>query len=87
MSAEIIVYAAIAFAAVAVVILLFVAMRAFKAPTVFYASEESSDNLISKLSCPKCRSKRIRAAGRYTIGCENCGFIFSVGTVKGREAD
>jgi ribosomal protein L37AE/L43A len=72
------------FAAFAVAILLFIAVKAFKTPTLFYASDESIEQLASKLSCPKCRSRRLRPTGSYTLGCENCGFSFSIGTVSKR---
>ncbi|MCW4020125.1 MAG: hypothetical protein NWF14_02700 [Candidatus Bathyarchaeota archaeon] len=62
-------------------------MKAFKSPTLFYATEESMAELATKLSCPKCRSRRLKPTGRYSIGCENCGFIFSVGTVKARQTE
>jgi len=78
-------YAILIFAAVAVVILLFVTVKAFKSPTLFYATEEPIDELATRLSCPKCRSRRLRPTGPYTLGCENCGFTFSVGTVKKRQ--
>jgi len=73
------------FAAVAVVIILYIAMKAFKPPTLFFATEESVDELATKLSCPKCRSRRLRPTGRYTIGCDNCGFTFSVGVVTKKQ--
>jgi len=72
------------FAAVAVVIILYIAIKAFKSPTLFFPEEESVDELATKLSCPKCRSRRLKPTGRYTIGCVNCGFTFSVGTVAKR---
>jgi transposase-like protein len=77
-------YAIILFAVVAVVIILYIAVKAFKSPTLFFATEESVEELATKLSCPKCRSRRLKPTGRYTIGCENCGFTFSVGTVAKR---
>ncbi|MCD6537254.1 hypothetical protein J7L18_01400 [Candidatus Bathyarchaeota archaeon] len=64
--------------------MIFVAFKAFKSPTLFYAPEESIDVLVKRLSCPKCRSRRLRPTGRYTITCENCGFTFSVGAVTKR---
>jgi len=73
------------FAAFGAGILLYVAAKAFKSPTLFYASEESIDELAVRLSCPKCRSKRLRPTDLYTIGCEDCGFVFSVGTLRKRE--
>jgi hypothetical protein len=81
-----IVYAILIFAVFSVGILLFLAIKAFKSPTLFYASEESIGELAIRLSCPKCRSRRLKPTGRYTIGCENCGFTFSVGTVRKRES-
>ncbi len=78
-------YAILIFAAVAVVIILYIAMKAFKSPTLFFATEESVDELATKLSCPKCRSRRLKQTGRYTIGCDNCGFTFSVGTVSKKQ--
>jgi hypothetical protein len=77
-------YAIILFAVVAVVIILYIAVKAFKSPTLFFATEESVEDLATKLSCPKCRSRRLKPTGRYTIGCENCGFTFSVGMVAKR---
>jgi transposase-like protein len=71
-------------AAIAIVIILYISVKAFKSPTLFFATEESVDDLATKLSCPKCRSRRLKPTGRYTIGCENCGFTFSVGTVAKR---
>jgi len=63
------------------VIILYIAIKAFKPPTMFFALDESVEELVTKLSCPKCRSRRLKPTGRYTIGCENCGFTFSVGMV------
>jgi cytochrome c-type biogenesis protein CcmH/NrfF len=85
MSAEIIVSTILTFAVIAVVILIITVLRAFKSPTIFYASEETTDELVTRLSCPKCRSRRLKASGPYTLECENCGFTFSVGVVKARE--
>ncbi|MEM2129595.1 MAG: hypothetical protein QXZ70_03240 [Candidatus Bathyarchaeia archaeon] len=69
------------FAAIAVLIVLYIAIKAFKPPTMFFALDESVEELTTKLSCPKCRSRRLKPIGRYTIECANCGFIFSVGMV------
>jgi len=81
---EPIIYAILIFATVAVGLLIFVAFKAFKSPTLFYAPEEPIDVLVKRLSCPKCRSRRLKPTGRYTITCENCGFTFSVGAVTKR---
>jgi hypothetical protein len=75
------------FAAVAVGLMIFIASKAFKSPTLFYATEEPIDILVKRLSCPKCRSRRLKPTGRYTISCENCGFTFSIGVVTKRQSD
>ncbi|MDH5795105.1 MAG: hypothetical protein OEZ24_03250 [Candidatus Bathyarchaeota archaeon] len=82
---EIITYATLVFAGFALAILLFITIKAFRSPTLFYASEESIEELAAQLICPKCRSKKLSPKGTYTIGCESCGFTFSVGTVRKRE--
>jgi len=66
-------------------ILLYVAYKAFKTPTLFYASDESINELATRLSCPKCRMRRLKPTGPYTLECETCGFSFSIGTVAKRE--
>ena len=80
-------YAILVFAGFALAILLFITIKAFRSPTLFYASEESIEDLAAQLSCPKCRSKRLAQRGTYTLGCENCSFTFSVGTVRKREGE
>ncbi|MCS7120219.1 MAG: hypothetical protein RMJ07_01235 [Nitrososphaerota archaeon] len=83
---DIIISAILVFAVIALVILIVATFKAFRSPTIFYASGEKSDELISRLSCPRCRSRSLKASGPYTIECESCGFTFSVGVVKAREA-
>ena len=75
----------LAFAATAIVILIYLAIKMFKPPTLYYAPKEPIDRLILRLVCPSCRSKALRKTGPYTITCDNCGFIFSVGVIKTRE--
>jgi len=75
------------FAIFAVGILLYVAYKAFKTPTLFYASDESPGELSTRLSCPKCRMRRLKPTGPYTLECEICGFSFSIGTVAKRETE
>jgi len=70
------------FAALGLGILIVVAVKTLKTPTRFYAPEETAEELIPRLSCPKCRSRRLVANGLYTLSCETCGFTFSVGTVR-----
>jgi Zn finger protein HypA/HybF involved in hydrogenase expression len=84
---EIITYAILVFAGFALAILVFITIKAFRSPTLFYASEESIEELAAELSCPKCRSRKLTQRGSYTLGCENCGFTFSVGTVRKRESE
>ena len=85
-SPETIVYSIIIFAVFAVAIILYIVARAFKSPNIFYAPEEATTSLASQLTCPKCRSRNLKPSGSYTLGCEVCGFTFSVGVVRRREA-
>ena len=82
-----IVYAALAFAVFGVGIILYIAMKAFRTPTVFYATEEPIDELSLRLSCPKCRTRRLKPTGRYTLECDVCGFSFSIGSVRRKEIE
>jgi hypothetical protein len=84
-SPEAVVYSIIIFAVFAVAIILYIAARSFKSPNLFYAPEEATPSLASQLTCPKCRSRKLKPMGSYTLGCEVCGFTFSVGVVRKRE--
>jgi hypothetical protein len=84
-SPETIVYSIIIFAVFAVAIILYIVAKAFKSPNIFYAPEEATTSLASQLTCPKCRSRKLKPTGSYTLGCEVCGFTFSVGVVRRRE--
>jgi len=64
-----------------------ITIKAFRSPTLFYASEQSIEELAAELSCPKCRSRKLAQKGTYTLGCEDCGFTFSVGTLRKRESE
>lgn len=87
MSSEIVVGAIIIFAAFAVVLILYIAAKAFKSPNIFYAPQEATPALASQLTCPKCRSRRLKVTGSYNLGCEVCGFTFSVGVMRKRETE
>jgi len=84
---EIMTYAILVFAGFALAILMFITIKAFRSPTLFYASEQSIEELAAELNCPKCRSRRLVPKGTYTLGCEDCGFTFSVGTLRKREGE
>jgi hypothetical protein len=86
-SLDAVIFSIIVFAVFAVVLILYIAIRAFKSPNVFYAPEEATTTLASQLTCPKCRQRRLKPTGDYTLGCENCGFTFSVGVMKKRETE
>jgi hypothetical protein len=86
-SSDVVVYSIIAFAVFAVAVILYIVARAFKSPNIFYAPEESITSLATQLTCPKCRQRKLKPTGNYSLGCENCGFTFSVGTVKRRETE
>jgi len=77
----------IIFAVFAVAIILYIAKRSFKSPNIFYAPQEATPALASQLTCPKCRERKLKPTGSYTLGCENCGFTFSVGTMRRRETE
>lgn len=72
------------FLAIAIAMLAYVIIKIFKPPRVYYAPGQPASELVSRLSCPSCRSRRLRVVGQYTITCEDCGFTFSVGALRVR---
>ena len=87
MSSEVVVYSIILFAVFAVALILYIAMRSFKSPNIYYAPQEVTPDLASQLTCPKCRSRKLKVTGSYNLGCEVCGFTFSVGVMRKRETE
>ena len=87
MSSELLVGGVVIFAVFVVVMILYIAGRSFKSPNIFYAPQEATPELASQLTCPKCRSRKLKVTGSYNLGCEVCGFVFSVGVMRKREME
>jgi hypothetical protein len=86
-SSEIVVGSIILFAAFAIAVILYIAAKSFKSPNIFYAPQEATPALAAQLTCPKCRSRKLKPTGGYNLGCEVCGFVFSVGVMRKRETE
>lgn len=81
---DVVIYILLFSAIVAIIILTYIAIKIFKPSTLYYAPTKPINQIINELSCPKCRLRMLKPISPYTVTCENCGFTFSIGSLRRR---
>jgi len=61
------------------ILMLYIMFKGVKWIKAYHPPPKAMDEIYRELMCPKCGSKDLKPIGYYTLKCEKCGFIFTIG--------
>lgn len=65
------------------IMMLYMMLKGLKRFRVYYPPRRTINEISKGLMCPRCGSKELKSIGYYTLKCDKCGFIFTVGFREG----